>query len=220
MTEPMQKTIKADGVQVDRSLYATSEYCLPGRFAAYSYQIREILEAKAQSVLEIGPGNGVVTHVLRQAGIRVDTLDHDPALKPDMVGSVLALPVDDQSYDAVLCCQVLEHLPWENFPDAVRSIARVVRKSIILSFPHASKHNYIDMKLPRLPRFRWDVDRAISKTRMEFNGEHYWELGRGLSEKDVLQVFDQLKLDLYRSYRVPEFRPHHFFCLHPRHRNC
>lgn len=35
--------------------------------------------------MEVGPGNSVVTHVLRQVGLRVDTLDHDPDINPDIV---------------------------------------------------------------------------------------------------------------------------------------
>lgn len=213
MTDTPQKHPLASGVQVDRSLYATAEYCLPGRFAAYSYQLREVFASGAKSVMEVGPGNGVVTHILRQAGLRVDTLDHDPEIKPDIVGSVLKLPVEDRAYDAVLCCQVLEHLPWEQFPVAVRELARVARETIIMSLPHASKHNYLHMKLPRLPAIRWDIDRPISKERMAFNGEHYWELGRGFKPVDLKAVFDQEDLDLYKSFRVPEFRAHHFFCL-------
>ena len=95
------KMMTGTGVQVESSLYSTSGYCQPGRFSAYAYQIKEILDSGAQTVLEIGPGNGVVTYVLRQAGIRVDTLDHDPALNPDFVVSVLDLPFAPNSYDAV-----------------------------------------------------------------------------------------------------------------------
>jgi len=203
------------GVQVDSSLYTTVGYCLPGRFAAYAYQIKEILDCGAKTVLEIGPGNGVVTYVLRKAGIHVDTLDHDPTLKPDFVASVLDLPFQPNSYDAVMCCQVLEHLPWEHFSKAMQNISVIAKNTIVISLPQNSRRFFVEFKLPKIRRRLWELDIPIKNIPMEFNGEHYWEIGKGASENDVLSVFKRINLNVLSSYKVPEFRSHHFFCLAP-----
>lgn len=206
-------------VQVDSSHYTTTDYCLPGRFAAYAYQIKEILDSGAKKVLEIGPGNGVVTYTLRKAGIHVDTLDHDPALKPDYVASVLDLPFAQNSYDAVICCQVLEHLPWENFRNAIQGMFVVARNTIVISLPHASRRFYIEFKLPMIKKRIWSIEIPINpmkKTPMPLkplNGEHYWEIGRGKSERDLLSIFEELGLRVDNSYRVTEYWYHHMFCL-------
>lgn len=71
--------------------YFTSDYCHPVRFASFSYQLQEVFACKAKKVLEIGIGNSLVSYLLRRASIRVDTVDHDPKLLPDIVASVLAL---------------------------------------------------------------------------------------------------------------------------------
>jgi len=199
-------------VQVDGSLYTTTNYCSPGRFAAYAYQVREILDCKAQKVLEIGPGNGVVTYVLRKAGIHVDTLDHDAELKPDFVASILALPFAPNSYDAIICCQVLEHLPWEQFRKAMECLSSITKNIIVLSLPHTSYYYFVSLQLPIIGRRSISFD-IKENAPMKFNGEHYWEIGMGVSEKKVLSIFKLLNLKIVKSYRIPEYRYHHMFCL-------
>ena len=201
--------------QVDSSLYTKAEYCLPGRFTAYAYQIREILNSGANKVLEIGPGNGVVTYVLRQSGIHVDTLDFDSTLKPDFVASVLDMPFPPNSYDAVICCQVLEHLPWDSFYKAMLGISTISRTKIVLSLPHVSKRYFVEFKLPMLTQRLWEIDIPVKNIPMKFNGEHYWEIGRGVTEEEILSTIKRCNLIVDSSFRVPEFRIHHFFCLSP-----
>lgn len=202
------------GVQVDSSLYTTADYCNPGRFATYAYQIKEILDSGAKNVLEIGPGNGVVTYVLRQAGIHVDTVDHDPALKPDFVASVLKLPFVPNSYNAVLCCQVLEHLPWEHFRAAVQGISNVAKSTILLSLPHVvPRRFFVEYKLPKLKQRLFAIDMPVKNVQMSFNRQHYWEIGKGVTEKNIVLIFEELHLKVDRAYRIPENRYTHIFCL-------
>lgn len=201
-------------VQVARSHYTTAEYCNPGRFTAYAYQIKEILDSGAKNVLEIGPGNGVVTYVLRQAGIHVDTVDHDPALKPDFVASVLKLPFAPNSYNAVLCCQVLEHLPWEHFRAAVQGISEVAKNTVVLSLPHVvPKRFFVEYKLPMLKQRLFAIDMPVKNVPMSFNGQHYWEIGKGVTEKNIVSIFKEMNLKVDQSYRIPEKRYNHIFCL-------
>lgn len=201
-------------IQVPGSLYTSSGYCNPARFASYAYQISEILDSNAKTVLEIGPGNGVVSYILRKANIQVETIDHDASLNPDHVASVLDMPVPVNSFDAVLCCQVLEHLPWELFKTAMHKIAKVAKKIIVISLPHVSRHYFIEFKLPRIKKKYWSCDLPPKdNSLMSFNGEHYWEIGRGITQKDVESVFCNLNLSIEASYRVPECRRHHFFRL-------
>lgn len=200
------------GVQVPPTQYVSASYCSPERFAAYSYQIKETLDSGARRVLEIGMGNGVVTYLLRRAGVRVDTVDHDPALEPDHVASVLELPFEQGAYDAVICFQVLEHLPWDLFPTAVKEISRVAGNHVIVSVPHISRRIAISLEWPRFGKrsFAFELERNDP---MGFDGEHYWEIGRGVTAKQVCRVCEEARLKVERSYRIPEFRYHHMFVL-------
>ena len=203
---------KSPDIQLEALYYFTKDYCTPQRFSSYSYQFAEVMDCCAERILEIGPGAGVVTYLLRKAGRRVDTLDHDPELKPDIVASLLDIPVADDAYDAVLCCQVLEHLPWEKFPIALAELKRVTKSHIILSLPHISKKFFVDFKLPKLRRRTWSIDIPL-KREMYFDGEHYWEIGRGVTEKELIKYITSEGLKVKKSYRPPEFPYHHFYTL-------
>src|ERR671910_579671 len=77
--------------------------------AYYQYRDLQRLE-NCQSVLIVGPGQGLATEVLKWRGYRVTTLDIDHTFKPDVVGSVHDMPMfDDLGFDAVIASHVLEH---------------------------------------------------------------------------------------------------------------
>ena len=100
----------------------------------------------ARSLLEVGCGDGQVAFALR------DALGHDvQAVGVDRARTGLrrfraaggiglacdadTLPFADQSFDLVLSCQVLEHLPEAVFAGAVRELARVTRRDLLVSVP-------------------------------------------------------------------------------------
>jgi SAM-dependent methyltransferase len=105
------------------------------RFCSFWHQLDETLSFRPFTVLEVGPGDGLVTQQLRRAGLEVTTLDLDPALNPDVVGSATELPFADGSFDVVICCEVLEHLPFEESRLAMAEIARVSRAGSVISVP-------------------------------------------------------------------------------------
>jgi SAM-dependent methyltransferase len=57
--------------------------------------------------------------------VRYDVLDPVDTYKPDIVGDLQAMPIDEAFYDSVICLAVLEHVPrpW----DGVREMLRVLR---------------------------------------------------------------------------------------------
>lgn len=57
--------------------------------------------------------------------VRYDVLDPVDTYKPDIVGDLQAMPVDDAFYDSVICLAVLEHVPrpW----DGVKEMLRVLK---------------------------------------------------------------------------------------------
>ena len=50
--------------------------------------------------------------------------------------SLLALPFRDGAFDVVGCFEVLEHLPGDAPERALRELARVARRAVVLSVPH------------------------------------------------------------------------------------
>jgi len=117
---------------------------LVGRF------LRRVSEVAAterpRRVLEVGCGEGIVLASLaaRLPGTRFDGLELDEmALEQARVrcpgaklvrGDACELPFGDQSFDLVVCLEVLEHLPEP--ARALRELRRVARGGCLLSVPH------------------------------------------------------------------------------------
>ncbi|MEK7473210.1 MAG: class I SAM-dependent methyltransferase [Patescibacteria group bacterium] len=57
--------------------------------------------------------------------VRYDVLDPVDTYKPDIVGDLQAMPIDDAFYDSVICLAVLEHVsrPW----DGVKEMRRILK---------------------------------------------------------------------------------------------
>ena len=61
------------------------------------------------------------------AGLQTGTWDNS---KLDIVSDITRIPVDDQSFDAILCSEVFEHIP--NALEAVREFSRILKPNGIL----------------------------------------------------------------------------------------
>jgi len=200
--------------QVESGHYFQKGYNKKGRFCSYWHQIDEVYRLQPERILEIGIGNGFVAGFLRNAGFEISTMDIDTELKPTIIGSVINIPVPDNSFDVILCCQLLEHLPYENFIPALIEMRRVVKTGLIISLP--------DMKLVH----RIHVETGIGKISFfypkflsrpiawKFDGQHYWNINNaGYPLKRILSDIEEANLKLIRHYRVPENPGHHFFLL-------
>ena len=71
-----------------------------------------------QKVLEVGPALGLVTSLLVNVGYDVHTLDRLPRAfaypdVPHLERDICDLRSDEiAGYDAILCCETLEHIDW------------------------------------------------------------------------------------------------------------
>lgn len=201
--------------QVESSHYLRKEYNDKKRFITYWHQINELIELEAASILEIGIGNGLVANYLKQRGLNVTTMDIDERLNPDCVGSVLNMPFSDKYFEVVACFEVLEHLPYEDFPGALSEIHRVSSKYAVLSLPDSTRAYRLNIQVPKigelmklipLPRLR--------PLKHEFDGEHYWEVGKaGYPLHRILGDIDKAGFRVVKMYRVFETPYHRFFVL-------
>jgi SAM-dependent methyltransferase len=198
--------------QVDKSHYEFKKYMSKQRWNSVWHQLNEIQKLEPKSVLEIGPGLGVLKIVAAQFGVKVETMDIDPELKPDHVASATNMPFQDSSYDVTCAFQMLEHLPYEHALKAFQEMVRVSKRYIVISLPDAERVWRFTAELPKLgikefflkrPRFRKPIH--------EFDGEHYWEINkRGYELEKIIKDFSQVA-KLINKYRVSEYSYHHFF---------
>lgn len=99
-------------------------------------------------MLEIGIENGFVSKYLKERKLDIITLDIDKRLNPDVVGNILNIPFADESFDVVVCYELLEHLPYDNFYKAISEIFRVCNSYTLLSLPDINRVYRFDVQIP------------------------------------------------------------------------
>jgi hypothetical protein len=181
-------------VQVSTAHYDLAKYLDLGRWNSYWHQIEETLAFRPESVLIVGKGDNVVGTILAQQGVKVTTFDFDESLQPDIIGNIIDIKniLQGKKFDVLLCCQVLEHLPYAHFENILQQFTTIADK-VVISLPY-SIYNYveIEMKLPIIKRVRLRscVPRFFKKC--EYNGQHYWEIGfSGYSRRKIRKSIEK-----------------------------
>lgn len=88
-------------------------------------------------ILEVGSGSlGIAPYLGRTiTGLDTDFSGPDHPLIKHLTGSITNIPIADQSFDAVIAVDVLEHIPVTSRKKAILEIARVAKKYIIIAVP-------------------------------------------------------------------------------------
>lgn len=208
-------------VQVKKEHYDFNKYTSINRWSSYYYQISEVTKLNdIHTILLIGVGDGVVNSTLSNMGYDVTTFDFDERLNSDIVGSVTDIEkILDKKYDCIICCQVLEHLPYEMLDNIMSQFSRIANKNVIISLPYNSVkiftskifipfiHN-ISIKL-LMPKF-WQLKYRIEK---EGWGEHYYQIGiKNVKKKDIRKTFKKHFI-LKKEFNPIENTYHIFYIL-------
>lgn len=103
--------------------------------------VAEHVPSGVRSILDVGCGDGRVTHVLAERGFEMTGLDGSATALarlrvPHKRGEVDAIDFPDDSFDLVLCTEVLEHLPGEVHEGCLRELARVARSYVLVTVPN------------------------------------------------------------------------------------
>ena len=201
--------------QVLKNHYFNMKYDTKSRWISYWHQIEEVVKCKPKNVLEIGVGNKTVSDYLKKIGIGVTTCDFDEKLNPDIVADIRSLPFKENSFDMVLCAEVLEHIPYRNFSKALKEIYRVTSSSAVITLPHFSlTYFYLGLKLiPYLPKK--EVSLVVDYPfKHKFEGEHYWEIGKkGFAPQSVESTILKSGFVIKRTFYPKENPRHQFFVL-------
>lgn len=197
--------------QVDKSHYGRS-YRSKDRWLSYFYQLSLVRSCAPATVLEIGPGEGVVTDNLRKDGVYVVTCDIAEDLHPDVIGSITALPCKDGEFQLALAAEVLEHIRFEDVPQALSELRRVSARHVVISLPHPGWVFSFSCKLPLLPRLDFFFQVPFFWQEHVFNGEHYWELGKkGYPVRRFVEVARAAGLKLVKTQKHIDDPVHRLF---------
>jgi protein-L-isoaspartate O-methyltransferase len=105
------------------------------------HDVMRILPSGFSSVLEIGARDGYLSSLLPSRFSAVTALDlQTPDLGDERIvcvaGDVTRLDFENDSFDVVLCTEVLEHIRPQALQKACDEIARVARHNVVVGVPY------------------------------------------------------------------------------------
>ena len=214
---PKSGRTTSEEANLEKEIYYTDGYFSHGQFISFAEQMRLVHSLNRKDILEIGIGNGVVSAFLRKAGLNVTTFDINPNLSPDVVGSVTDLMdiFQHRKFDLILCAEVLEHMPFEDFEQAISNIAGTTNEYAILILPRCQKVIFdiqFSIKIPKLPYIEKGL--FLSMPNSNITPEHHWELDS--SKETKLKEIDTILKKHFTILDSGRFRfrsCHHYFIL-------
>ena len=203
--------------QNNKEYYLETEFEIPKcRFNSYWHQIHEVLKTKPKDFLEIGVGSSFVSNYLKCKKMNVKTFDIDKKLNPDVVGDItnLSKSFKENSFDTILCSEVLEHLPFNSFRICLKEILQVSKRNVIISLPHHALQGVFYFKFPAIKKFLFKVRIPFPfRFRWKIGGAHYWEIGwKGYSLRKIKKIISEY-FEIKEIYSVTENPYHWFFVL-------
>lgn len=152
-------------------------------------------------------------------GVKHTCIDIAATSNPDFVGSVLEMPFRDAEFGCVLCCEVLEHIPFADFAAAPSEIRRVSKDLVIISLPDKRRRFGLGACLFRYGwrKLEFNFERASAKTE-RLATRHYWEIGHTdeASGKNVVKAIRSVGFKIEKMYRLEKHQWHSFFILRRR----
>ncbi|ADB52808.1 class I SAM-dependent methyltransferase [Conexibacter woesei] len=143
-------------------------------------------------VLELGPGPGVTTDMLRKRVDRLTALEFDERLHRRLAnrlsgeanttvvrGDATAMPFEDQRYSAVVCFTMLHHIPTDPLQDRLFAEARRVLRPGGIFTGSDSPGNHWAFKAIHLNDVMNCIDPATLKPRLEAAGFQDVEVDAG-----------------------------------------
>lgn len=204
---------------IDRKAWASQLHL--SNFVNTFYQYRDLqLFGNVKTLLIIGPGQGLDTHVLKWRMYEVTTFDIDEMFNPNVIGSVHDLSMfKDGCFDVVIASHVLEHLPVPYLDRCLSELARV-SKYCLIYLPVAGRHfqlrAQLDLKGIDLSII-FDLYNYFRKpdgiTPNYCAGQHYWEIGmRGFRVGEMTRRLSRY-FKVMSAYRNKDWLPSYNFIL-------
>lgn len=195
-----------------------NDYDKLSSFISYYHQIDLFRQLGRRQLLEIGIGNKTVTTYLRHHGFDVATCDFNENLEPDFVADIRQLPFEDNSFEVVMACEILEHLKWEDVGKAVAELHRVSSEYVIVSLPQITLFLELACKFPLVRKlfkrdfFDFYISLPLAVWKM-LSPSHQWEIGvRNYPIRKIRKALRQ-GFSIEKEVRPVLNSRHHFFVL-------
>jgi ubiquinone/menaquinone biosynthesis C-methylase UbiE len=204
--------------ELNQNSYTQKIYLNKDRWVSYFWQTNLISKYSdlGDKILEIGVGNNMVANFLKE-NYDLKTVDINPKLNPNIVSSVENLSeISDNSFESVLCAEVLEHLSFDKFEKCLTELKRVSKKYIIISLPYWGYTFGIKIKLPILgtKKLKFKISGIKKHYLNKSTAGHYWEIGKkNYPLKKIKKIFKNNNLKIIKSFWDLDDPYHYYFVL-------
>lgn len=209
-----------NNIQVKEGYYAKKKYNSLPRFISYFYQIDTLSSLEnIKDVLEIGPGSKLVSRELENLGYKVTTCDFDVSVNPDVVADVRNLPFEDNSFDCIIACQILEHVKYDDFERVLAKMSKITKKYLIISLPNRHTGFEFILKFPF-------IQTLLGKSFIDLNfqvpvkfpgfkesGQHYWEIDFWTTSRSKVENSLKRHFKILSKFKPPLNKYHQFYVL-------
>lgn len=175
------------------------------------------LPCDADTIADIGAGPGLVNQFIPYYYDVLAVDLNEEILKQNSrktcIGDILDLPLQDQSADMTITCDVLEHIEPEKINQAVSELQRVSRKYIYIQTPFHEILRYSFAKCPKCKNI-WHVNFHKSMftldTLKKFETEE-WHIsqvnytGYVCNEAENAEIYKKIEAEQMDIYRVDHF---------------
>lgn len=178
------KNLKLDAHK--RQWYA---YYSEKRIVHQWFQVKLLENLPVQRIMEIGPAYGVPTALLANAGYEVTTLDFMERKLLGASSHIIAdlWKADPKVYsnqDCILCCEVLEHFPFNKSCDLLSTFYKSNVPYLILSVPYNAPQLNLNLYINRYTikkntafKFRNSLREFEVEPPIDGQLGHQWEIG-------------------------------------------
>ncbi len=152
--------------------------------------VKDLCARVRGDVLEVGTGDGVVRRCVGPLVASYTVMDINPRLKPDVLADLREpQPALAARFDAVVCTEVLEHLPFEDLARCLGHLVACLRPGgrLFLTLPHRKGHMLV--VTPRQTLWKWRFPVGLTslseaynrfvRRRIWIDPHHCWEIGDG-----------------------------------------
>jgi len=175
----------------DKQFQLSQEYYLKGLdftdWYRYYFIIKNVIQLRPRRILEIGIGNRIVENCLEPYVEEYTTMDLNPGLQPDILGDLRDFqPKCEGRFEAVICSEVLEHLPFQDLEPCLNNIRGYLTEGgkAIITLPHrrnsflfiSPTYKHYLFALPIWTTPAGFVLRFL-KRKVIIDPNHHWEIG-------------------------------------------
>lgn len=171
--------------------------------------------AKGGDVLEVGTGDGVLRRCAQPFVRSYTVMDVNAQLQPEILADLSQhQPALVGRFDAAVCAEVLEHLPFASFETCLGHLRSYLRPGgrLFLTLPHRKSHLLVVTPKQRLKLWRFPVGLVSAseawnrfvRRKIWIDPHHRWEIGDGqVRRSDVEAAQRRLGLAAEKFAELP-----------------